>query len=527
MSSESFAGSFKKYVRTFEERAENSHAVQEPTISVSDASSALAFYYEKIRTIIDYQDEHLLRQNAIKRILGRRLIFQDSHEAIALALLKELVRSRYFPNHALPLSRVDDVRGILDVMGGVADRLREQHRLAEHDEQWLIGIASCAIDETLSPMEKEEGLVRLMVETLSTDVRGACVPLDERVRMQQITIAAYRVLLRPDVARLRYFILKHLYPEWTKGSSANIEALCNEYEKHRDAIEAMVKDSLNKKLIPVFRRHRIPFILIHTIIRKQGFAFFADASRLDEEVVRLCENMYGLQRKRLFSRTIRAFVYIFLTKMVLGFAFELPYDLLMLGHINIIPLAINVVIPPLLLLAITMTVRFPGKENTALIVRAIHEIIDPDTSRQSLAQSQYGSCKRSIPLTIFFSVLHSALFIVSFGAIIWALRELHFNIVSGIVFVLFACLITFFGITLRRSVRDFSIQKPRLSIIALFFDSFFLPIIQVGRWLSFNISRINVFIFIFDVLIELPFQALVTITEEWFSFLKEKKEEIE
>lgn len=527
MNKEVFTESFKRYIRVFEERASHAALVDESTISVSDASSALAFYYEKIRTIIDYQDEHLLRQNAIKRILGRRLIFQDSHEAIALALLKELVRSRYFANHTVPLSRVNDVRGILDAIAGVADRLREQHRLAEHDEQWLIDMAACAIDEALSPMDNEESLVRLMVETLSRDIRGAGVSQDEKVRMQQIYITAYRVLLRPDIARLRYFILKHTYPEWTKGSLANSETLSADYEKHRDAIEMMIKDQLNKKLLPVFRRHRIPFILIHTIMRKQGSVPFSDEARLDEEVERLCENMYTQQRKRLFSRTIRAFIYIFLTKMVLGFALELPYDILMLGHINMVPLVINVVVPPLLLLAITMTVRFPGKENTALIVRAIHEIIDPDMPHQSLAQNPYGSGHRSIGLTVFFSILHSALFIVSFGAIIWALHALQFNIVSGIVFLLFACLITFFGVTLRRSVRDFSIQKPRLSIIALFFDSFFLPIIQVGRWLSFNISRINIFIFIFDVLIELPFQALVSITEEWFSFLKEKKEEIE
>ena len=58
-------------------------------------------------------------------------------------------------------------------------------------------------------------------------------------------------------------------------------------------------------------------------------------------------------------------------------------------------------------------------------------------------------------------------------------------------------------------------------------ESLFLPIVSVGRWLSFNISRINIFVFIFDVLIELPLQALLEITEEWFAFLKEKKEEID
>ena len=162
-----------------------------------------------------------------------------------------------------------------------------------------------------------------------------------------------------------------------------------------------------------------------------------------------------------------------------------------------------------------------------MIVTAIREMMDSAAPKTIFTSQRYRDKKRSATLTVIFSILHLALFAISFGAIIWILQRLQFNAVSGVIFVLFVCLITFFGVSLRRSVRDFIIIKSRPSFIALFFDSFFLPIIQVGRWLSFNISRINIFIFIFDVLIELPFQALVEITEEWFSFLKEKKEDID
>ena len=68
-----------RYLRIMGEK-EKDRSPDESTISVSEVSSALAFYYEKIRNIIDYQDEHLLRQSAIKRILNRRLIFQESRD---------------------------------------------------------------------------------------------------------------------------------------------------------------------------------------------------------------------------------------------------------------------------------------------------------------------------------------------------------------------------------------------------------------------------------------------------------------
>ena len=514
----------QRYVRIITEKVAP-HSSDDPKISVSEVSSALAFYYEKIRNIIDYQDEHLLRQSAIKRILGRRLIFQESRADIADALLKELIRSRYFSNNTILASQTKLLTQILDVYIGVAEKLREQHKLSEKDEEWLLGMASCAIDELLSPLTKEEALVHLMYETLVDDVESGQV--EEKLRRQQVYIAAYRVLLRPDITRLRFFVLKHTYPEWIRGESQDIDVLVEGYERTKSALAALIKHPLNRRLSQAFRRFRIPFFVLHTIVKKHGAAILEEGAAFEAEIRRLCESLYQMQKKRLISRAIRAFVYIFLTKMVLGFAIELPYDILMLGSVNVLPLIVNIVFPPMLLLAITLSVKFPGKDNTEMISQAIKEIANTSERHTVFVSQHYNDKKRSLVLTGIFTLLHLALFAVSFGIIIRVLQYLHFNSASGIIFILFVCLITFFGVSLRRSIGDFIIVKARPSLTALFFDSFFLPIIQVGRWLSFNISKINVFIFLFDVLIELPFQALVEITEEWFSFLKEKKEDID
>ena len=513
-----------RYLRIMGEK-EKDRSPDESTISVSEVSSALAFYYEKIRNIIDYQDEHLLRQSAIKRILNRRLIFQESREDIADALLKELIRSRYFSNNTISSSEIVRVGQILDIYIGVAETLRQQHQLSDRDEEWLLGMASCAIDELLAPLAKEEALVHLMYETLAADIEIAGG--DEKLHKQQVYIAAYRALLRPDVTRLRFFILKHTYAEWTRLGDADTLALAEQYSKTHDTIESLMKHPLNRKLSQSFRRYRISFFVLHTLVKKHGPSILEQSALLETEVAKLCESLYQMQKKRLFSRTVRAFVYIFLTKMILGFAIELPYDILTLGHVNSLPLIVNVIFPPALLLAITLSAKFPDKKNTEMITQALKEIAGLSEQRTVFVTQRVQEKKRSPVLTVVFTLLHLALFAVSFGAIIRILQYLQFNVVSGIIFILFICLITFFGVSLRRSVRDFIILKSRPSLTALFFDSFFLPIIQVGRWLSFNISRINIFIFLFDVLIELPFQALVEITEEWFSFLKEKKEDID
>ena len=126
-----------------------------------------------------------------------------------------------------------------------------------------------------------------------------------------------------------------------------------------------------------------------------------------------------------------------------------------------------------------------------------------------------------------FNILYAILSALSIGFFTWVLARLDFNIVSGIILFFFLSLVMFFGITLRRMINDLVVVKKRERFLWLFIAQFFDPIMRLGQWLSFKIARINVLIFLFDMLIELPFQAFVDITEEWFSFMKEKKEDLE
>ncbi len=511
-----YAAALKKKPREIED---------EQKIVINEAVGAIAFYYEKIRSVIDYADEHLLRQNAIRRILSRRLILQDEPEKIANGLVRELVRSRYFPNNTLGHRAISEVAEILAFYLRIVESLRREKTLSDKDSDWLIAMAACAIDERLSPMDHEEALVRLMYEQCEPLTPQAQDEADERLRKSQMFIAAYRILLRPDIHRLRYFILKQSFPEWI-DTSTDPRTRATEYANVARKIDALIRHPLNKKFQGEFRRHRIPFIVLLTIAKNNPEAIM-DPDVLEREATRICEGLYSVQHRRLYSRTIRAFVYIFLTKMVLGLAVELPYDLLTAGEIHGVPLLINILFPPFLLAAIAFTVSFPSDANTRAIVQAVKEILYKETPAEIFVPKKNSDPRRNRVLSVFFTIFYLAVYAISFGAVAWVLHKLNFNLMSGIIFFLFFSLITFFGITLRRQVRELIILKPRQTLLGTLLDTFSMPIVQVGHWLSFNISRVNVFVFLFDVLIELPLQAFIEITEEWFSFIKEKKEEIE
>ncbi|KXK10911.1 MAG: hypothetical protein UZ22_OP11002000538 [Microgenomates bacterium OLB23] len=65
-------------------------------------------------------------------------------------------------------------------------------------------------------------------------------------------------------------------------------------------------------------------------------------------------------------------------------------------------------------------------------------------------------------------------------------------------------------------------NNPIVSIVTFIF----LPVIYVGKVLSREIGRINLFILIFDTLIEAPFKVFIDIFEEWSRFVKARKDEL-
>ena len=53
-----------------------------------------------------------------------------------------------------------------------------------------------------------------------------------------------------------------------------------------------------------------------------------------------------------------------------------------------------------------------------------------------------------------------------------------------------------------------------------------MPIVATGKFLSEKFSRVNVFVFIMDFIMEAPFKAFVEIAEEWTKYVKERRDEI-
>ena len=65
-----------------------------------------------------------------------------------------------------------------------------------------------------------------------------------------------------------------------------------------------------------------------------------------------------------------------------------------------------------------------------------------------------------------------------------------------------------------------------LGFLNFLLDSFSLPFIRMGKWLSAQWTKYNLVLVLITALIDLPFQLFTEFLEHWRTFLKEKKEEI-
>jgi hypothetical protein len=119
-------------------------------IHVNNVVSRMASFYEKIRNAIDYRDEHLLRKNAIERIL-KRLLTLGRRDRIAKHLIYELIQARYLPNDRIPESREGDVQRIIERYLLLIEKLPPGPKLTDRAKitRWFLSLASVEIEEVL------------------------------------------------------------------------------------------------------------------------------------------------------------------------------------------------------------------------------------------------------------------------------------------------------------------------------------------------------------------------------------------
>lgn len=523
------------------------------TIHVDEVASRVAAFYEKIRGVVEWREEHLMRRIAIERTLKRRLFLLKNGEAIASALVLELIRGGHFPNDKLEESKIEEVKKIIDKYIFI---LRENppqstEKIKAQLYGWLLSIAACEIEETLSPPLRETAQIEYMAELMRERIEiKKEIKISEAEKNTQIYIAIQRALFRLDSPIITYSLLKTRYPQWrnftpleittagirdkenksltgfTKTDPELKEIAQNTYSIW-ESIEKEISHPLAEKFYKISEKYDTPYLILGDIFSEDPMGIPGKIKNPEvlESQIKIA---YNKRLQTLKSRLQRAAIYatlsIFVTKILLALAVEVPFDKYITGQFNYFTLGLNILIPPLLMFFLVLTIRPPKKENLNRVIMEVIKIVYEKERKDTYEIRSFK--KRGFILKLIITTFYLLTFVISFGLIIWGLKNLNFGVLSMIIFLIFFSLISFAGIKIRERSKELEVMEERAGFLTFLIDSFSLPILQTGKWLSSQLAKYNIVVVLITALIDLPFQVFIEFLEHWRYFLKEKKEEI-
>lgn len=497
-------------------------------VNVSRTVSTLARIYEKARNAVEFRAEHLVRRAAIERILKRRILLSGGHRDLAEYLVVELLWARYIDSALIDDTKIKEIDAIIHRYLLLR---REHFRSGSQNtgSSWdtMMGLLSSEIEDTIVSGAQREALNSFVYRAVRAKVR---IPeRDERYVNMQTYIAVERAYAQSDDTLITYEILKMIQPSWFGLDPAVAQPEFPVLLQNLRLIASGLKDPIGEPLTRYVRKQTPAFLLLRDFLLEHGpkaASVIDNKEQFEATLSEIATKRYHEIGAKVRRAVIRSIIYIFLTKMVFAFALEAPVDLFITKRIEYTALAINAIFPPILLFLVAGFANVPGPDNTKRLVDRIEKIIYHFETLQD--ETNVFTPKIAIRrpfLTGIFTLFYLVTYLLTFGVILYGLNALHFNFASQIIFIFFVTLVSFFAYRIKVSAKEYE-MTDREGFFGPIVDFFFLPILRVGHWLSGEIAKINIFIFLFDFILEAPLKVIFEVAEEWIRFVRAKKEEI-
>lgn len=500
-------------------------------ITVSQTVSFFAILYEKVRNAVEFREEHLIRRAAIERILKRRLTLNPDGRGEGENLTRELLWARYLAPLSITQNEITLIQRIIDQYIFLKKKIVSGRPYSARVLllRYLMDFLTCEIEEELHKEEthKKSAYLYFFYQVLKNKI--IIKKIYEGVKDTFFYVACENGFARNDLAYTRYHLFRLSHQSLIGNTSTQLDDLASGFSEICYHIEKTVQNEFNLKLSQFTRKQVAPFRILFTVINRypQGLnGILTHKKELWKKVDFICREKYRETSKKLQRAAVRSVIYIFLTKMLFILLLEYPLSLYFYKEALIAPLVVNTLFPPILMTMVVSIVTVPSEKNTRNIYNRIIDILNKDPSFETTKTLITHRTTTKRPLLIFgFTVFYLFTFGVTFTLIYYALDFFRFTVVSKSIFIFFLTVVTFFAYRIRQTAREYTLEDKG-NILSPVIDFFFMPIVSVGKLLSQGVAKINIFILIFDVLIEAPFKLIFEIVEEWINFVKARKEEI-
>lgn len=484
-------------------------------MEIPDTGKALSSAYEQLRNAAEYAEEHLLLQRAIKRFCKRNLFLAKRRpDGMGSELIVELVQSGYLKGDKFSKNTAGKLDRLIEEYMTAFGQLRKYHVTNDTAMDWTLALISSEAETILNPHHVHQATVFFAYHHfLKTISREQFADLPEYVNYEFcLYIAVHQALLKSDIDILRHELLV-LYKQ-SPQDTAGLKQL-------NQRLDELYSSQLTQRLKRVISRYGAPFRILKSLIDdRAGIAeILPNQEQFMDAYNRQIKHEYKQVHGRLNRRLIKSIAFIFITKVLIGIAVEVPYDLAVAGSVAMFPLMVNLLFPPVYMSSLKLTLRPPSKANAQTVRNYTEKLLYEDSDFQIQVPPQRKSSAGA-------KFIYTFLFAAPVAITLLILDKIGFNGVQMIIFFIFFSTASFLGLRLSAMVRELELTTRQTGLIASLRDFFYLPFIVAGQWLSRKYAKVNAVARFLDVAIELPLKTVLRLLRQWIRFLNEKHDEL-
>lgn len=514
-------------------------------IEVDELASKVATLYEKVRRIIDWKEENLVRRTAIQRILKRTLLSELSgvgsntldSEKITEPLVMEMIRSGYFSNKHISKDKIPEAEKSLSkyitiLNKSSASEKMEGLKIKEKVNfyNWILEIAACEIEEILEPAFKENALINFMTQSIHQRLK--IIPSDlvskEDVLLQTY-IATHRTLYGLDSPIIIYNLIKYRYPRWFEDDQEYI----NEFALNIDRIKLQLESDLNHKygkhFFNICDRYDAAYLILGDIMKaiekepEQMEAELKNKQTLLKTIVKVYEVRIKTLKKRLYRSAVYSTLSILSAGSISLMIFEGPVARLVVGHFSWFAVFVDLAVPSTLMFLLVITIKLPKPENLDRVKEEVAKIVYA-SKEHDIYEIELNKKKNRL-VQGFFGLLSLLGGAVGAYAIFTVFRIAGVPWTSMYIDTVYVAVVIFTALLIRHKAKEVTIEE-RASLISLFVDFFSLPLAKLGQWFSNKWKEYNILSVFFTALVDTPFSVLISLIEDWRSFLKDQRSQL-
>ena len=510
---------------------------QEATVNVDEIASKLAVFYEKVRKVVDWKEENLIRRSAIERYLRRQLVGEISQfslkkninsQEVAETIVADLVRGGYLKNGQVPQSKIGEVKNILERYLFLLNLLSRQIPEKEVKERvnqsvWLFSQAACEIEKTLDPGFRQDLLINFMFDSLKTRLR-----LDPQLKIEpqeaevQLYIAVCQSLFSLDEAEITSRLLPLYYPQWQNpDESLNIRQI-------KEEIAQKFNHPLASQWQKICRQEKAIFLILSDIFKEKekeakNFQEFWEQFAVPDNFQAAVEEAYQKRFSTLKSRLFRTAIYSTLSILIASLfsllILEFPLAKLIYGQFLPLAMIIDILVPTLLMFLLVALIRPPKEENYQRLEQKIFQLAYEEGGESYFLKPSRPQGFLSKGLLAFLYLFAAVLGIGSIVGIFYFAKVPPTSIILDTINV---AMIIFAALSIRQSAKEIDVDEKE-SFFEFFLDTLFVPVGRLGQWFSQKWREYNVASVFLSVLVDLPFSSLANFIEDWRTCLREKQ----